>query len=211
MNDTKPTTHRNKLAMLKIDPTFVEDLFVKQKSGLISEDEQIVLANMEIAYRCAEDHFKPLAVLEFMKQTGFTKAVSVRYIETAMAMYNMSRPIDKRFLENWTLRKLQGIVNSPTSETKDVVKALATILKHVEQMPEAQVDPKLRESNVVGVIFQAPGMSEKILTEGVIQGLDMQTRQTLLDNMNKEITPERAAEIMGVKYVPVEDADYTEE
>ena len=194
--------------MLDLSPEIVQNLYEKKESGVISEGEQEVLDTLRKAYNHINTlGVKAKAIQALMAEKPMSFNVAERYVITAMAFYNLRKPLDKQFLENWVINKLIDVGNDPGAEAAAKTKALATMLKHIEQLPDAQADPTLMESNVVGVVFKVDGLDDKMLTEGVIGGLTMQQRHTLLEQMTNHITPERAAEIMDVPYEEVKDEE----
>lgn len=198
---------KGKADLIDLNVDVVKNYIYNRESTVLTEREQRMMQLVLDAYKLVDKHgLRSLAINEFRAEhEEYSLSSAQRYVDTAMTLFNANNAIDRRFLENWTLKELSRIVTREGVEDSVKTKALSSILKHLENMPPENTDPKLRESNVVGVVFAVDGLDGKILTESVIQGLDLADRHTLLSQMGNQIDAKRAAEIMDVPYVELKE------
>lgn len=198
---------KGKNSMIELNKDLVEQYVTSGCSMSLTEAQQEMIDLIRDAYKLIDKHgVRSLAINEFrVLHPEYTMYSAIRYVDCATTFFNAGNAIDRKFLENWALAKLSKIIQDDEVDPSVKVKALSTVLKHLENMPAENSDPKLREHNVVGVIFNVSGQHSGILEEKVLQGLSMRERHALLDKVGNQIDAKRAAEIMEVPYVEVKE------
>ena len=128
-------------------------------------------------------------------QQGLTYPTAAKYVDFARATWGNYVDLKREFLETFFLEKLLQEISDPDASEAAKAKNLATLQKHLEAMPEQQVDPKLMEKNTVYIQVNIGGRSVP-LSEEDLEQIPMAVRQKLLASLSGNIDDQEAVRLL---------------
>lgn len=128
-------------------------------------------------------------------QQGLTYPTAAKYVDFARATWGNYVDLKREFLETFFLEKLLQEISDPDASEAAKAKNLATLQKHLEAMPEQQVDPKLMEKNTVYIQVNIGGRSVP-LSEEDLEQIPMAVRQKLLASLGGNIDDQEAVRLL---------------
>lgn len=128
-------------------------------------------------------------------QQGLTYPTAAKYVDFARATWGNYVDLKREFLETFFLEKLLQEISDPDASEAAKAKNLATLQKHLEAMPEQQVDPKLMEKNTVYIQVNIGGRSVP-LSEEDLEQIPMAVRQKLLASLSGNIDDQEAVGLL---------------
>ena len=128
-------------------------------------------------------------------QQGLTYPTAAKYVDFARATWGNYVDLKREFLETFFLEKLLQEISDPDASEAAKAKNLATLQKHLEAMPEQQVDPKLMEKNTVYIQVNIGGRAVP-LSEEDLEQIPMAVRQKLLASLGGNIDDQEAVRLL---------------
>ena len=128
-------------------------------------------------------------------QQGLTYPTAAKYVDFARATWGNYVDLKREFLETFFLEKLLQEISDPDASEAAKAKNLATLQKHLEAMPEQQVDPKLMEKNTVYIQVNIGGRSVP-LSEEDLEQIPMAVGQKLLASLGGNIDDQEAVRLL---------------
>lgn len=168
--------------------------FEQGENGIISPSQKEILQRWQSAYSILRQFpAKHTASRKLMlAYPGLSRAQSFIDLENAMKFFHKHAAIDRDFMEDWFLNKLMEEIANPNAEEMARAKNLATLQKHISQLPPVRLDPKHLEKNDIFITINNVNFSEEEILR-----LPASIRQRFLNTISNEITDVQAEEIMN--------------
>jgi len=168
--------------------------FEQGENGIISPEQKEILKRWQSAYSILRQFpAKHTAARKLMlAYKGLSRSQAFIDLENSMKFFHKHAAIDRDFIEDWFLSKLMEEIASPSADEMAKAKNLATLQKHISQLPPIRIDPKHIEKNDIFITINNVRFSE-----AEILRLPPSIRQRFLNTISDEITDAQAQEIMN--------------
>lgn len=136
-----------------------------------------------------------ICIRRLQVQWELSYITAAKYVDFARASWGNYVDLKREFLETFFVEKLLHEISDPDASEAAKAKNLATLQKHLEAMPEQQVDPKLMEKNTVYIQVNINGQSVP-LSEEDLEQIPMAVRQKLLSSLGGNIDDQEAIRLL---------------
>ena len=162
---------------------------------LSAEHQRMVDICLDVYQMLKKYPQRNICINRLMVQQGLSRPTATKYVDFARATWGNYVDLKREFLETFFLEKLLQEISDPDASEAAKAKNLATLQKHLEAMPEQQVDPKLMEKNTVYIQVNIGGRSVP-LSEEDLEQIPMAVRQKLLASLGGNIDDQEAVRLL---------------
>lgn len=136
-----------------------------------------------------------VCIRRLMNQNGLAYNTAAKYVDFARNTWGSYVDLKRDFLETFFVEKLLEEISDKDASESSRAKNLATLQKHLENMPEQRVDPKLMEKNTVLIQVNINGRMIP-LPERLLERIPMDVRQELLSALSGEVDDETSVKLL---------------
>lgn len=167
-------------------------------SSVLNPETQRILDNCVIAYGLLKQYpLRNIAIKRFMALTKLTYKCAAKYIDFARHTWGDYLDISKEFLKTYLNHQLMTAISDPNTDPATHAKLLEILRKHVDEMPDEQIDPKLMEQNTIVIQFNIGNGKSIQFTQDILNALPANVRETITAQIsNAEISETEAQEIL---------------
>ena len=162
---------------------------------LSAEHQRMVDICLDVYQMLKKYPQRNICINRLMVQQGLSRPTATKYVDFARATWGNYVDLKREFLETFFIEKLLQEISDPDASEAAKAKNLATLQKHLEAMPEQQVDPKLMEKNTVYIQVNIGGRSVP-LSEEDLEQIPMAVRQKLLASLGGNIDDHEAVRLL---------------
>lgn len=128
-------------------------------------------------------------LLDIPKSTAWT------YVDFARKTWGDLQDVTQSFLSAYLSNWLMKMISDPGTGDAIRAKCLATLEKHISNMPQSEVDPESAGAKQVFIQFNVNGVNYS-LPQGALEKLGVVVKEEMLDALAVEVDAQQAAAIM---------------
>lgn len=165
-------------------------------SGVLSEEHKRMLDICLDCYALLKKYpQRNVCIRRLMNQNGLAYNAAAKYVDFARNTWGSYVDLKRDFLETFFVEKLLEEISDKDASESSRAKNLATLQKHLENMPEQRVDPKLMEKNTVLIQVNINGRMIP-LPEQLLERIPMDVRQELLSALSGEVDDDTSVKLL---------------
>lgn len=132
---------------------------------------------------------------QLMAQHGLSYSNAARYVDFTRATWGNYICITQDFLKTYFVDQLIRTISDPRTDANNKAKLLGILQKHLQSMPQSEIDPTLMEQNTIVINFNL-GDKNLQLDQKVIRALPKEVQEQLFAGVHHDITDAEAEEIL---------------
>lgn len=136
-----------------------------------------------------------VCIRRLMIQQGLSYNTAAKYVDFARNTWGSYVDLKRDFLETFFVEKILEEISDKDASESSRAKNLATLQKHLENMPEQRVDPKLMEKNTVLIQVNINGRMIP-LPERLLERIPMDVRQEFLSALSGEVDDDTSVKLL---------------
>lgn len=136
-----------------------------------------------------------ILIHHIMELEGLQYKEAAKYVDFTRNTWGSILDINQQFCETFFLNQLMKEISNPNAKASDKAKNLATLQKHLQNMPPPDIDPALMESNTIVLQFNLGEKNFQIPQE-VIRHLPKSVQEQLFAGIGNDITDAEAEDII---------------
>lgn len=165
-------------------------------SGVLSEEYKRMLDICLDCYALLKKYpQRNICIRRLMIQQGLAYNTAVKYVDFARNTWGSYVDLKRDFLETFFMEKLLEEISDSDASEAVRAKNLATLQKHLENMPEQKVDPKLMEKNTVFIQVNINGRMMP-LPEHLLERIPIEVRQEFLSALGGEVDDDTSVKLL---------------
>lgn len=165
-------------------------------SGALSEEHKRMLDICLDCYALLKKYpQRNICIRRLMNQNGLAYNTAAKYVDFARNTWGSYVDLKRDFLETFFVEKILEEISDKDASESSRAKNLATLQKHLENMPEQRVDPKLMEKNTVLIQVNINGRMIP-LPERLLERIPMDVRQEFLSALSGEVDNDTSVKLL---------------
>lgn len=165
-------------------------------SGVLSDEHKRMLDICLDCYAMLKKYpQRNVCISRLMVQQGLSYNTAAKYVDFARNTWGSYVDLKRDFLETFFVEKLLEEISDKDASEASRAKNLATLQKHLENMPEQRVDPKLMEKNTVLIQVNINGRMIP-LPERLLERIPMDVRQEFLSALSGGVDDDTSVKLL---------------
>lgn len=173
--------------LTKADFNVVQEYINTGTSKALDPDHQHMLDICVFCYGLLRDFpQRNVAIAKLMRAKNMPRTTATEYVDFTRKTWGNFLDYKRDFLETFFIEKLMEEITSPSASEAVRAKNLATLQKHLENMPDKGIDPHLTESNTVNIQVNMAN-NTFVLPEKVLATLPVEVRQQIMNSFDYRV------------------------
>lgn len=180
-----------------IDFEIVQEYVNTGSSKAISERQQKVLDTCILCYGLMRDFpQRSTCMKKLMSLTKMPRTTAGKFVDFTRKTWGDYLSYKRDFLNTFFLERLMYEITRPGASEMSRAKNLATLQKHIENMPDANIDPHLTEANNVYIQVNLTNNRSFKLPERVLKALPVELRQEIMSAVDDNVDDDGAVKLL---------------
>lgn len=179
-----------------VDVNVVREALSCGKVTSLSPERQHMLRAMRVAWGLMERYpQKQQCANHLAELLDIPKSTAWTYVDFARKTWGDLQDVTQSFLEAYLSNWLMKMISDPSTSDAIRAKCLATLEKHIANMPKSDIDPAAVGNNQVFIQFNVNGVNYS-LPQGALEKLGVNVKEAMLDALAVEVDDEQAVKMM---------------
>lgn len=179
-----------------IDVNVVREALSSGKVTSLSPERQHMLKAMRVAWGLMERYpQKQQCANHLAELLNIPKTTAWTYVDFARKTWGDMQDVTQSFLEAYLSNWLMKMISDPGTSDEIRAKCLATLEKHIANMPKSEIDPEQLGNNQVFIQFNVNGVNYS-LPQGALEKLGVGVKEQMLDALAVEVDEEQAVKML---------------
>ncbi len=179
-----------------VDVNVVREALSCGKVTSLSPERQHMLRALRTAWGLMERYpQKQQCANHLAELLDIPKSTAWTYVDFARKTWGDLQDVTQSFLSAYLSNWLMKMISDPGTGDAIRAKCLATLEKHISNMPQSEVDPESAGAKQVFIQFNVNGVNYS-LPQGALEKLGVVVKEEMLDALAVEVDAQQAAAIM---------------
>lgn len=179
-----------------VDVNVVREALSSGKVTSLSPERQHMLKAMRTAWGLMERYpQKQQCANHLAELLDIPRSTAWTYVDYARKTWGDLQDVTQSFLEAYLSNWLMKMISDPSTSDAIRAKCLATLEKHIANMPKSDIDPATVGNNQVFIQFNVNGVNYS-LPQGALEKLGITAKEAMLDALAVEVDEEQAIRMM---------------
>lgn len=179
-----------------VDVNVVREALSSGKVTSLSPERQHMLRAMRVAWGLMERYpQKQQCANHLAELLDIPKSTAWTYVDFARKTWGDLQDVTQSFLSAYLSNWLMKMISDPGTSDAIRAKCLATLAKHISNMPQSEVDPATVGNNTVYIQFNVNGVNYS-LPQSALEKLGVGAKEAMLDALAVEVDEEQAVRML---------------
>ena len=179
-----------------IDVNVVREALSSGKVTSLSPERQHMLKAMRVAWGLMERYpQKQQCANHLAELLDIPKTTAWTYVDFARKTWGDFQDVTQSFMAAYLSNWLMKMISDPSTSDEIRVKCLATLEKHIANMPKSEIDPEQMGNNQVFIQFNVNGVNYS-LPQGALEKLGVGVKEQMLDALAVEVDEQQAVKML---------------
>lgn len=188
---------KNALALLEdINFEVLKEYFATGDTSALNEERKRQIAICRDCWALMRKYpQRGVLVHQLVAMHGLHPKTATRFVDFTRNTWGDYMDVTQSFLQTFFLDQLMKELSNPNAKPSDKAKNLATLQKHLQNMPQSDIDPTLMESNTININFNI-GKDNIQIAQQDLRKLPKDMQELILASIHNDISDVEAIEIL---------------